>query len=72
MIQTMKQLVDPKTRSATAFYCLLGIAGWDVLTRGFNRYNAALFAAMAVPGLIGALAHAIGAGDDPPPAGPPT
>lgn len=68
MIQAMKRLVDPKTRSATAFYCLLGIAGWDVLTRGFNRYNAALFAAMAVPGLIGALAHAFGSEDPPGPA----
>jgi len=60
MLNAMKKLVDPRTKQSTAFYALLGIAGWDAITRGFNRFNAALLAALAVPGLLGFLASVWG------------
>jgi hypothetical protein len=68
----MKNLVNPRTKAATAFYFALGISGWDVVSRGFNRYNAAVLAALAIPGLVGAAAHLLGAGRDEPPDSPPS
>jgi hypothetical protein len=62
IIQTMKNLVDPRTKTATAFYMVLGIACWDVITRGFDRFNSIILAAMAIPGVIGVIAQAIGYG----------
>jgi hypothetical protein len=67
LIEAMKNLVDPRTKTATAFYMVLGIACWDVLGKGFNRFNSIILAAMAIPGLIGVVAQAIGySGKQPP------
>ena len=60
IVEAMRKLIDPSTKSATAFYCLLGIAGWDVITRGFNKFNAALLAGMALPGIVGVIAQVFG------------
>jgi len=70
MLTFMKKLIDPKTKQSTAFYALLGVAGWDVIQRGLNRWNLIALLALAVPGVIGAVAVAF-SGKAPPDPDPP-
>lgn len=56
MLIFMKKLIDPRTKHATAFYALVGVAGWDVISRGLNKWNAGALLALAIPGFIGAAA----------------
>jgi hypothetical protein len=67
----MQSLIDPRTKQSTAFYALLGIAGWDVISRGFNRWNAVILAALAIPGVLGVIGAFLGSAENktPPPSG---
>jgi len=65
MLIFMKNLVDIKTKQATAFYAALGIVVWDTYQRGFNIYNAVILASLAGLGTLGALAAVFGVGSPP-------
>lgn len=55
MLALMRKLTDPKTRESTAFYAALGVAVWDVITRGFHLWNALFMASLCGVGVAGAL-----------------
>lgn len=54
------RLLDPKTRSATAFYAALGIVLWDIKTRGFHGWNTVFLAALCGLSVAGTLGWLIG------------
>lgn len=62
-------IVDPRTKQATAWYALIGVAAWDAIQRGVNRWNLAALLLLALPGLVAAVAKMIGRGS--PPGDPP-
>lgn len=55
MLDMARDLIDPKTRQATAFYAALAVSLFDVIKRGFHPLNAAMLAAMAGITVLGAL-----------------
>jgi hypothetical protein len=54
------RLMDPKTRSATAFYAALGIVLWDIKTRGFHGWNTLFLAALCGLSVAGTLGWLLG------------
>ena len=62
-----RDLVDPKTQKATAFYTALGVAAWDVIKSGFHPLNALILASMAGLGVVGILGTILKGRDPDPP-----
>lgn len=56
MLTMARNLVDPSTKQATAFYAALAISVYDVFRSGFHPLNTAMLAAMAGITVFGALA----------------
>ena len=52
-----KDLIDPKTRQATAFYAALAVTMWDIIRPGggFHPLNTAFLAALAGITVLGGL-----------------
>lgn len=44
-------MLDPATRKATGYYCVLGVTLWDVHVNGFTQYN--LIAGLLLAGVAG-------------------
>lgn len=61
-----RNLIDPRTRQATAFYAALAVALYDVIRQGFHPLNTALIATMAGVSVLGALAAVLKPPEDPP------
>ena len=66
MLDMARNLVDPRTRQATAFYAALAVSLYDVYRSGFHPLNTALLAAMAGLSVLGALAAVLKPPEDPP------
>lgn len=54
-----RDLIDPKTRQATAFYAAVAVAVYDILKNGFHPLNAIVLASAAGLSAAGMLAHII-------------
>lgn len=65
MLTMARNLVDPRTKQATAFYAALGITLWDVFKSGFHPLNTAMLAALAGLTVLGGLGAILK--DRPPP-----
>ncbi len=67
-LQPMADLLDWKTRKATAFYVVLGLTAREVWAHGFNRYTVGLSILLAGLGTLSAVARALwGRPEDPEP-----
>ena len=54
------RLLDPRTRSATAFYAALGVTLWDIKSRGFHGWNTLFLAALCGLSVAGTLGWLLG------------
>lgn len=60
MLTMARDLINPRTRQATAFYAALAVTVYDVVTRGFHLWSALILASAAgltAAGIIGAMMH---------------
>ena len=55
----MADLLDWKTRKATAFYTVLGLVSREVWVHGFNRWTVGLSVLLAGLGTLSAVARAL-------------
>lgn len=55
----MADLLDWKTRKATAFYVVLGLVAREVWSQGFNRWTVGLSVLLAGIGTLSAVARAV-------------
>lgn len=57
LLNMAKDLIDPKTRQATAFYAALAVTMWDIIRPGggFHPLNTAFLAALAGITVLGGL-----------------
>jgi uncharacterized membrane protein YjjB (DUF3815 family) len=56
MLTMARNLLDPRTRQATAFYAALAVTLYDIATKGFQPINAAMLAGAAGITVLGTLA----------------
>lgn len=56
LLTMARNLTDPKTRQATAFYAAVAVAVYDVIQRGFHPINAIMLASAAGLTVAGAIA----------------
>lgn len=56
MLSMARNLIDPRTRQATAFYAALAVALYDVIRQGFQPLNTIFLAAAAGLTVAGTLA----------------
>ena len=56
MLNMARDLIDPRTRQATAFYAALAVALYDVIRQGFQPLNTIVLASAAGLTVAGALA----------------
>lgn len=58
MLLTMaRDLIDPRTRQATAFYAAVAVAVYDIIKTGFHPLNALVLASAAGLSAAGILAQ---------------
>lgn len=71
-LEMARDLVDPKTRQATAFYAAVAVAVFDIVKHGggFNIWNTIILAGAAGLSVAGILAHIISHGKETPPPTP--
>ena len=55
----MADLLDWKTRKATAFYVVLGLVAREVWSTGFNRWTVGLSVLLAGLGTLSAVSRAV-------------
>jgi len=58
-LHPMADLLDWKTRKATAFYVVLGLVAREVWSQGFNRWTVGLSVLLAGLGTLSAVARAV-------------
>lgn len=59
MIEVMRRVTDPRTKEACAFYAVLGVSAWDVITRGFHMWNVIVLASLCGVGVVGGVVNII-------------
>jgi hypothetical protein len=55
-LKMARDLIDPRTRQATAFYAAVAVAVYDILRQGFHMLNTIVLASAAGLTVAGALA----------------
>lgn len=66
MLEMARDLIDPRTRQATAFYAAVAVAVYDVIRQGFHPLNTVFLAAAAGLTTLGAFAAMFKTASDPP------
>ena len=55
-LQMARDLIDPRTRQATAFYAATAVSVYDVIRHGFHFWNVLILASAAGLSAVGVLA----------------